>query len=114
MLVLANLSGHKVNASQIYGKLVKCQEQIFDYLFLCSKYQHTSTLKQVIYCVCNICTQTYQAKCQDVYPAYVRYLRPDYVSVCKCVHGVCSNSRQGDGSCTCDDAYKGIWCDERK
>ena len=57
MLVLAKLSEHKVSASQIHGKWVKCTEKIVNYLFFYSKYQHTCALKQVTYRICNICIQ---------------------------------------------------------
>ena len=44
---------YKVNVSQIHRTLVKDQEQIFDYLFLCSKYQYISAHKKshVLYVV---------------------------------------------------------------
>ncbi|XP_055882105.1 stabilin-2-like isoform X2 [Biomphalaria glabrata] len=32
---------------------------------------------------------------------------------CACVNGVCSNGRQGDGSCSCYSGYKGAKCDEK-
>ena len=35
MLVQANLSEHKVNASEIQDKLFKCLDNIFHYLFYC-------------------------------------------------------------------------------
>ena len=44
---------HKINASQIRGKLVKCPEKTFDYLFLCTKYQHMimNALKHILYAI---------------------------------------------------------------
>ena len=53
MLVLANINEYKANDSQIYDKLVKCPEKIFDSLFLCSKYlsAHEYTLTSDISCM---------------------------------------------------------------
>ena len=41
--------------------------EIFDYLFLCSKYQHLDVNKQMACLVCNIGTQCNMQQCQDVY-----------------------------------------------
>ena len=52
--------------------------KIFDYLFLCSKYQQMSAQKQVIYpLVCNIFTQC-NMQSANVYAAYKQYLTPDH------------------------------------
>ena len=61
-------------------KLWNVQNKIFDYLFLCSKYEDMGTLKQVTYLMCNRCTHCNRNKCQHVIsPAYMWYLRPVYI-----------------------------------
>ena len=58
----------------------------FDYLFLCSKYQHMSALKQVIYLICNNCIQ-----CNPMlYLPHMSYI-PDPITYrairkCRCDH----------------------------
>ena len=54
MLVYANLSEHKVNASQIHKKVVKYQEKNIWLLIFAVQ---ISALNQVIYFICNICAQ---------------------------------------------------------
>ena len=50
MLVWANLSERaQSKCFTDKWKLVKCPCKLFDYLFLCSKYQPTCALKQVLY-----------------------------------------------------------------
>ena len=71
MLVSANLNEHKVRASLIHGKLVKCPEQIFDYLFLCSRYQHTNALKQATYLICTIRTQCNRQSARMLYLVHI-------------------------------------------
>ena len=57
MLVYANLSEYKINASPIHEKVAKSTEKTFHYLLLCSKYQHTSA-QNVTYRVYSTCTQS--------------------------------------------------------
>ena len=59
MLVGAHLDENRVSASQMYRKLVKGTEKIFEHLLLSSKDQQK---KQMIYLVSNICTQCSMAR----------------------------------------------------
>ena len=61
---------HKVDASQIHGKLVKCPEEMS---------VHECTKTSDITCM-HICTQCNNQRARMFYPAYVRYLRPGYDS----------------------------------